>query len=892
MTRIDDAVRAVLTDGRQVTIRPVRPSDEESLVRLHAELSERSMYLRFFTVNRAAAVEFARRVVHNEGLMTRSILIDHDGQLIALGTYQNLTAATEAEVAFAVADHWQGLGVGTLLLEHLASHARLHGVERFKAEVLVENGKMIRVFRDAGLAVRTRVEHDILHVDVPLTVDEQFLDIVAERERRADIASLQALLRPTAVAVVGASARPRSVGNALLRHLCDAGFQGRVYPVNLRGGEIEGLAVYRSVTELPEAPDLAVIAVPAVQVPGVAEECGARGIRAVVTVSAGLHVDGPDSPGWRLRHEAWQYGMRLVGPNCIGVVNTDPDVRLDATFTSGLATPGEVGIVTQSGGVGIALLELLPHAGLGVSTFVSTGDKYDVSSNDLLMWWSRDLRTRAAIMYVESFGNPRKFARLARHFSHNKPLITVRTAGSPEAQRAAHSHTASTATSAVTRDALFRQAGVVATDSLTEAIETLAVLAHQPLPHGDRVAVVTNAGGAGVLAAEACSRAGLVLPALSGEARRVLGELLPECASTANPVDATATVTEETFGEVVDAVARTGEIDALVSVVAPTAVAAFTGIDALLSRVAVPVVAVRLGQHASVSAQRLTNDATCHIVPVYADPDGAVRGLARACQYAAWRRRDPGVVPSLDGVDRDKARGVVAAAVEKLPPEGWLDPTTVAQLAACYGLPIVKAVEAGTEEAAARAFAETGGAVAMKAIVAGLIHRTEEHALRTGLRSEYAVRGAYREMSERWSNRLAGVLIQPMVEPGLELLVGVTQDDTFGALVQLGAGGVTTDLMADRSLRLLPLTDVDAREMLGSLRVTPLLTGFRGTEGCDVAAVEDTLHRVARLAEDLPQLSELEMNPLIVHSKGCAAVDLKIRLTPREATDPYLRRLR
>jgi acyl-CoA synthetase (NDP forming)/GNAT superfamily N-acetyltransferase len=881
-----------LTDGRQVTIRPIRASDEEALVRMHAELSERSMYLRFFAVNRTAATEFARRVVRDHGMMTRSMVVDHDGQIIALGTYQMLTAATEAEVAFAVADRWQGMGLGTLLLEHLASHARLHGVERFRAEVLVGNSKMIRVFKDAGLAVRTSADHDIIHVDVPLNVDEWFLDTVAERERRADIASLQALLRPRAIAVVGASERPHSVGNALIRHLLDSGYRGPVYPVNLRGGEIEGLATYRSVTDLPEAPDLAMIAVPAVQVPDVAEECGRRGVRAVVAVSAGVHLDGPGSPGWRLRRAARQYGMRLVGPNCIGIANTDPEVRLDATFADNLVTPGEVGIVTQSGGVGIALLQLLRHAGLGTSTFVSTGDKYDVSSNDLLMWWSRDLRTRAAIMYVESFGNPRKFARIARHLSRSKPLITVRAAGSPEAQRAAHSHTAATGTGAVTRDALFRQAGVVATDSLREAIEALAVLAHQPLPEGNRVAVVTNAGGAGVLAADACRRAGLVLPVLSGEACRSIGQLLPESATTDNPVDTTAAVTEATFGDVVEAVARTGEIDALVSVVAPTAVTAFTGIDERLSRIAVPVVAVRLGQYASVSSQRPGDDATRRSVPVYADPEDAVRSLARACEYAAWRRRAPGVVPRIDGIDRDGARRVVAAAIDHLPADGWLDPAAVAQLAACYGLPVVESVQVDTEEAASRAYAEIGGAVAVKAAVAGLVHRTDEHAVRTAVRSEHAVRAAYREMSDRWGNRMAGVLIQPMVEPGLELLVGVTQDDTFGALVQLGAGGFASDLMADRSARLLPLTDVDAREMIGSLRITPLLMGFRGAEGFDVAAVEETVHRVARLAEDLPQVADLDMNPLIVHPSGCAAVDLKIRLTPREATDPYLRRLR
>ncbi len=883
--------RALLTDGRQLTIRPVRADDEVRLVRLHDGLSERSMYLRFFSVNRLAAAEFVRRAVSSEGVFGHSVLAELGGEVVGMATYQALSSPRAAEVALAIADEFQSRGVGTLLFEYLVSHARRNGVESFHAEMLAENGTIYRLFTDSGLPAQTRREDDTLIVEISLRYDEKYLDVVSERERRADVTSMGPLLAPSSVAVIGASTREHTVGNAILRHLLVGEFRGMVYAVNSHADTVAGLTAYPDVASLPEVPDLAVLAVPADAVPGVAEQCGRRGVRALVVISSGMTGSGPDSSGGQLRKIVARHGMRLVGPNCLGIINTDPSVALDATFARANAPRGNVGIVTQSGGIGIALLESMSRIGIGVSTFVSTGDKYDVSSNDLLMWWSGDPRTDIAVVYVESFGNPRKFARLARHLAAHKPVVAVRAAGSPVAQRAARSHTAATATPGVTRDALFRQAGVIPTDGLQETLDVVALLSHQPLPAGRGVAIVSNVGGGGVLAADAASRYGVELPSLSATTIDELAAVLPANASTANPVDTTAGIDAATFAEAIRITASDPAVDTLVAIVAPTALGTLQEFfaDATLD-LPVPYVVVDMGQEVGLSAR--TAAAGVRPVPTYLDPSAAIRAVAHVAAYSSWLARDPGSMVPVSGTDRDTAQQTVDGFLAAHPDGGWLDWVDLDSIARSYRLPVAAGTVVTDAAAAVAAFADAHGPVAAKAMVAGLVHRTDQRAVVVGLDTAEDVQATYERMALRFGSELNGVLIQPMVPSGLELLVGVTQDEAFGPLLQVGAGGVATDLEKDRAARLLPLTDRDAAEMVESLRVAPMFRGFRGAAPLDVTAVEDTMRRVARLADDLPSIAEVDINPLIVHPQGCTAVDVKIRVAPASGADPYLRRLR
>ena len=866
----ETAISAVLNDGRQVRLCASAAGDDPALA---------ALYTRLAGGGGRPVTGTARAGAHASPVHTMTAWDDEE--LIGVAVCQLREQAHQAEVSVAVAGPWQSRGVGTLLLEHLASRARQDGIESFHAEVPAGNTALLRVFADLGMASTSSRDGHVA-LDLPLRYDEGYLEAVAERESHADVLSLRPLLAPESVAVIGAGRRASSVGNAVVRQLLAAGFRGPVYPVNPHADTIAGLPAYPSVSALPHVPDLAVMAVPAPAVPGAAEECGKRGVQGLVVLSAGFG----DQDAGRLRRAVRQYGMRMIGPNCIGVANTDPAVALDATFTRRTAASGSVGVLTQSGGIGFAVSEALHSIGLGVSTFASVGNKYDVSGNDLLLWWRHDDRTKVAIIYLESFGNPRKFARLAARLSRRIPLVVVRAGASAVAQRAARSHTAATATPAVTRDALLRQAGVVAADDLAEAIDAVAYFSCQPLPAGRRVALVCNTGGAGVLAADACARYGLQVPSLAAATQDALAAMLPPTgAAVANPVDTTAGVSPELFGRVLEIVSADPAIDAIIPILTPTAVSPTEQVLDDLP-VTVPVAAVLLGQPEALTLHGQ--------VPVYGSTTAAARALGHAADYAATRVRDRGTVPDLAGIDRDATATAIGSYLAGHPQGGWLDGAALDAVVRGYGIPAAPSAVAHDEEEAAAALTAVGGPggrVAMKALAAGLVHRSDEHAVILGIGTGDAARAAYRGLAAKYGDRLTGVLVQQMVTAGTEMLVGFTQDAAFGPLVQVGAGGVTTDLVKDRSARLLPLTDRDAREMISSLRMAPLLTGFRDLPPLDVAALTETLHRVARLAADFPSVTEFDINPLILHPEGCTAVDVKIHVGRDAATDPYLRQL-
>jgi len=886
------AVSAVLGDGGQVNIRPANTEDEAALAAFYERLGLHYGHSRVSRGHGAAREAAALEAIG------QSVTAWVNNELVGVATYRTLESPRKAELTVAVTDRWQGRGVGTLLLEHLISRARQQGIESFHADVPAGNSEMLQILGNLGLADNPpepsgasgdanrglhgsrRRRPGWVTFDLSLRYDERYLEAVAERESHADLLSLRRVFAPRSAAVVGASRREASVGNAVVQHLLGAGFHGPVYPVNPHAGSIAGLRAYPSVSALPEVPDLVVVAVPAPTVADVAEECGQCGVGGLVVLSAGFS----DLDAERLRQAVRHYGMRMVGPNCIGVANTDLAVALDATFTKRVSAPGSVGVLTQSGGIGFAISESLHSVGLGVSTFASVGNKYDVSGNDLLLWWRHDDRTKVAIIYLESFGNPRKFARLARQLGHRIPVVIMRAGASEVAQQAARSHTAATATPAIIRDELFRQAGVVATDDLAEAIDAVAFFSRQPLPTGRRVALVCNTGGAGVLAADACARYGLQVPALSTATKDALTAILPAVGgAVTNPVDTTAGVSAELFGRVLEVVAADPGIDAVVPILTPTAVSPTEQVLDSLS-VRVPVAAVLLGQREALTLHGR--------VPVYSSATAAIRTLSHAADYAATRSREPGTVPELAGIDKDAAEAAIGAFLAGQPQGGWLDGSLLDAVVRAYGLPAAPSMIAHGDEEAADALTALSGQVAMKALVPGLVHRSDEHAVVLSVRTAAEARWAYRQLADRFGDRLSGVLVQQMIPSGTEMLVGFVQDPLFGPLVQVGAGGVTTDLVKDRSARLLPLTDLDAQDMIGSLRMAPLLAGFRDAPPLDVAALIDVLHRVARLAADLPSVAELDINPLILYPSGCAAVDVKIRVAPALAIDPYLRELR
>lgn len=664
--------------------------------------------------------------------------------------------------------------------------------------------------------------------------------------------------------------------------------------MNPHVSSILGVPSYPSVSALPKVPDLAVLAIPADALPATAEECGKAGVRALLVVSAGLDSDQAQA----LMAACRTYGMRLVGPNCLGISNTDPRLRLDATFAADHPRPGTAGVAVQSGGVGIAVLDGLSRLGIGVSSFASLGDKYDVSGNDMLQWWESDGRTDLALLHLESFGNPRAFSRTARRVTRRMPVLTVDAGRTEPGRRAAASHTAAAATRTMTRQALFTQAGVTATRSVGELLETAALLHSQPLPAGTRVAIVTNAGGAGVLAADACAEAGLSLPPLTPELIDDLLAVLPEGAAVGNPVDATAAVTEDQLRDCVDRLLRYPGIDTVLLALVPTAVAVATGDDLVRAltdgpgRRARPVAVVRLEQDLPVKLLPAREGGT---VPSYAEPGAAARALAHAARRAAWLNRPAGTVPELAEVDTARAHAVAETYLAAHPDGGWLDPRTCADLLACYGIPQLSWAWAETEDDAVIAAERLRGAdgrVVMKAHWPGLVHKTEQHAVHLDLQGDAQVRAAFRDFETRFAGLMTGVVVQPLAARGTELFAGVAQDEVFGPLVLFGLGGTATEVLADHAARLAPLTDHDVHDLITAPRCAPLLLGTHGSRPADLQGLEQLLLRLSRMAGDLPQLAEADFNPVLATPAAVTVLDARVRLLPRRAQDPYLRRLR
>ena len=879
---------ALLTDGSTVLIRPARAADAEAVRAMHAALSPENLYLRFFSLSPRNAETEAARVCREPGPDHATLLAWLGDRLVGVASYEPTSVPGAAEVAFAVPDDMHGRGIATLLLEHLVSAGRENGLKAFTAEALPENRPMLAVFADAGLPVHQQMSDGVVELTFPIPAGDgdrsldPYLDSVDARESRADVASLRPLLRPASVAVIGASRRRGTVGREILHNIVTGGFAGTVYPVNPRATSLEGLHCLASVDDLPEQVDLAVLAVPAAAVVDAAEQCGRRGVRSLVVITSGLGPAGPDLLAVCRRH-----GMRLVGPNCFGVAV--PPLGLDATFAAGHPAPGAAGLVVQSGGIGISLLRHLSELGIGVSSFASVGDKYDVSSNDMLTWWEQDGQTKLAVLYVESFGSPRKFARTARRVGQRMPVMTVVGGRSAAGQSAAASHTAAAATPLVTQEALYGQAGIIAVPSLGELVEIAALLAAQPLPEGNRVAIVTNAGGAGVLAADACGDHGLQVPALSVATRRKLAGLLPSGAAVANPVDTTAAIGLDAFRACLEHVAADDGIDAVVAVTVPTAIADLA--EALrTAQVTKPLAAAVLDQQATV--RLLARDEGQGGIPVYAFPESAARALGHAARYQAWRGRQRGHVPEFGGLRTADAKASVTAFLREHPDGGWLPEDAVRELLTCYQIPIVPATLTGSEDEAVQVAAALGGPAVLKAEAAGLVHKTEAGAVKLGLHGEQEVRAAYAELADTFGARLTGVVVEPMLSGGIEVLVGVVQEPVFGPLVVFGLGGVATEVLGDHAARLTPLTDADADGLIHEVHAAPLLLGHRGTPPVDTAALAEVLLRVSRLADDLPEVSELDLNPVIASPDGAQAVDARIRVRPAQPRDPFLRQLR
>ena len=882
---------ALLADGRTMTIRSAGPDDYGPVRQLHEAMSPDNLYFRFFSASRSSAEWEARRVCLRDDPGRVALLGVLGDEVVGVASYEVTADAAAAEVALAVADGMHGRGIATLLLEHLVSLARAQEVKILVADVLPDNYPVLRVLSDAGLAVRRRLGNGVVELSMPVPPNtalgeaSTYLDAVAHRQKQADVASLEPLLNPRSVGVIGAGRRSGSVGRTILLNIRDAGFAGALYAVSPRGGDIDGIRCVSSVAALPEAPDLAVVAVPAARVVEVAHECGNRGVRSLAVITAGL----TRAQASGLLEATRETGMRLAGPASFGVAV--PGIGLGATLAAHHLSPGHVGLVVQSGGVGAALVEQFTRLGIGISSFASVGDKLDVSGTDMLLWWEADDATELAVLHMESFDHPRWFARTARRVSASMPVLTVHAGQSAPGQRATASHTAAAAAPVITRQALFDQAGIIATTSFGELLEAAVLMASQPVPAGKVVAIVSNGVGAGMLTADACAEAGLVVTAMGAQTRSRLRQVLPAEASLDGPVDTTAAVTAEAFGETLRIAAAEDGVDAVIALVvrhlSPDLVPVLTA-----ARLPVPVAAVVLDQPEAVRLLPGDGGGPDHgTVPAYAYPEAAARALARSARYGSWRTRPPAVTPELAGLRVADARSIIDSFLARMAGGGWLSADEADALLRCYGIPMVEFRRADNADAAVEVAAGLGGHVVLKADVPGLLHKSTAGAVELNLHGDGEVRTAMGRLQARFAGRLSGILVEPMITGGLETIIGVVQEPVFGPVVVFGLGGVATEVLADHAARLAPLTDADADDLIHSIRAAPALLGHHGRPGADIDALRDALLRVSRLASDLPQVAELDLNPVIARPDGAIAVDARIRVTSHHLADPFLRRL-
>ncbi len=851
-------IDVILRDGRTLRLRPPVRADVPALTDFFRALSRQSLYNRFHGTL-SVDERLAERVVDPDFVERGALIGVADDRIVALGNWVRLRDPRSAEAAFAVADDAQGLGIGTRLLERLAALAGESGIERFVAEVLPGNVAMLKVFAGAGLEVEREIADGTVEIAFPIAATSDYVSAVDSRDHVAVVASLRPFFLPRAVAVVGASARRGTIGGELFRNVLAGEFAGAAYPVNRNAEPVGGVRSYASIGEIPDEIDLAVLCLPGEHVVAAAEEALRAGIRALCVISAGFAELGAEG---RARQEQLlslvrAHGARLLGPNCLGIASDA--ARLNATFAAKPIPSGNIGFSSQSGALGLALLEAAAGRDLGLSAFVSIGNKADVSSNDLLEWWEEDNATDLVLLYLESFGNPRKFARLARRVARRKPILALKSGTTQAGRRAASSHTAALAGSDAAVDALFHQAGVIRAETLEELLDAAALLSSQPLPRGRRVGLLTNAGGLGILCADACEAAGLELPSLSPETEVALRGVLAAEASVANPVDMLGGATPETFERVLPILLADNRVDAAIVLFVPPVSAGGDDVAAALGRALVaaptdkPVLAALMGA-----------DARTPSIARFDYPESAARALARAAERAEWLRRPLGAVPELDDIDVRRARALIDAAAE-----GWLEPPDVRALLEAFGVPLVAERVAATVEEAAAAAANVGFPVVVKTAAAG-VHKTETGGVALGLRDEHEVR----EAAERIG---LPVVVQPMAQ-GVELLAGVVQDPVFGPLVAFGPGGVQAELIGGAGFRIAPLTDADAEELVITGKAGLLVAGFRGAPPADAEALTEVVLRLSRLGEEVPEVAELDLNPVLAGPDGCVAVDARIRI--------------
>ena len=893
-----EAGTLVLRDGSRLPLWRALPEDVRRIERFFRDLeqAERREVLSSLGLEPGDLHGFVEGLIGREAGEAFIVEDPESDRVVAFGAYRLRDTREAAAITLAVAPAYRNEGVATLLLDRVAVLAAHRGVDRLIGRALPTNEPLVDLFRQSGFDVEEEREGD----QVRLTTDIRSVAPERDGERLRGMgsrvftaASLRPLFHPRSVAVVGASREPDSVGHRVLEALVDNDFRGPVYPVNPKAEYVRSIRAYPSVGEIGDGVDLAVIAVPAGIVPDVVEECGRIGVRGLVVVTAGFAETGEE--GRRRQEELLETvrgeRMRMVGPNCLGLLHTHPDVRLNASFAPWMPPAGSIGLCSQSGALGVAIIALACRLGLGLSSFVSVGNKADVAADDLLEYWEEDPGTRVLLFYLESFARPRRFARIARRVGRRKPIVIVKSGRTEAGERAAGSHTAALSAAETAVEALFRQTGIVRAETLEEMFGIARVLADQPLLEGRRIGVVTNAGGPAILCADALEATGLEVPTLSAETRKSLDEFLPPEAATGNPVDMIASADPEAYRRAVRTVLASGEVDGLVVIYTPVGIIDTDEVaDAICDAVASareegaggrPVVASIVGGESDVHGIETEGGET---IPAYPFPEVVGRVLGKVAAYAEWRATDPGAFPEFEDQALDEATEICRTALEERG-EGWLTVIEARKVLDRAGLAVAPGGVAETADEAVGIAEEIGYPVAVKLASVEIVHKTEIGGVKLDLEDADAVRGAFEEIERRLaeegrSGAMQGALVQPMLGGGAEVMMGMSTDPVFGPVLAFGMGGIHVEVLRDVAFRVCPLTDRDAAEMVREIRGYRLLQGYRGHPAADVEALEEALLRLSRAVEHVEAIAEIDLNPVFAlePGEGYRIVDARIRV--------------
>lgn len=871
----------LLKDGRVARLRPITPDDAENLVAFYARVSDESKYFRFFAPHPHLSERDVQRFTVVDQQSRVALVVTMHDEIVAVGRYESTDDST-AEVAFLVQDDHQGRGVGQLLLEHLAQAARERGIEHFTADVLPENTRMVQVFREMGYSMAGRLEDGVQRLQLRIDPTHTALGVMRAREQRAEAASIHRIFSARSIAVIGASRRQDSIGQAMVRNLVLGDYQGSVYAVNSQAEAVSGLPAFKSVVDVPGEIDLAIVAVPAESVTDVVMDCAAKGVHGLVVISAGFAEEGPSG---RKRQRALlnlcrSHGLRLVGPNCLGLINTAGDIKLNASLSTTMPPPGRVGFFCQSGALGTAILESVARRGLGLSTFISAGNRADVSGNDLLQYWQEDSATEVVMLYLESIGNPRKFSRIARRVSARKPIVAVKSGRSTQGVPVGHTVKRSSAPQAAV-DAMFRQAGVIQVDTLEEMFDVGQLLAHQPLPSGNRMSVVGNSDAMALLVSDAAAASGLQI---------------------VDPVPLGATATADDFEDAIEAALANPDVDALMVVYVPPLNVSGEEVADVLAAVGEqsdkPIVSTFLGTEGIPELLRVADigggSAGRGSVPSYPAPESAVRALARVVAYAEWRAREHGEPAPVLHHRTGDARALIRDVLRRAPRGAILSTEQVHGLLACYGIDLWTWINVHSRDEAISAGEALGWDVVLKAGSEHLRARPDLEHIWRQIHDAEDMAEAWDTMTS-WTGMRAGTkfFVQRSAPQGVPLSFRVMEDPLFGPLVSMGLTGAPSELLGDRSYGIPPLTPGDANEMLRTLKSAPLLFGYRGSEPVDIDGIQDVILRLASLKDDLPEVAELDLEPVLVAAGSLSALSARAKVVPSTATrgDWFVRRL-